>query len=362
MKIGLSLLIDAFVWPNAAYPSYGNKRISKILIMKFRTELTIPENNLKIAYEHSVLLMGSCFSDHIGKKLIRSKFQALNNPLGIVFNPISLVRQLEYIVDPSLLATEQLIKKHGLWHHFDFHGCFSGPDKDLVYEHLSRQLEISRSNLIKAKHLFLTLGTANVFINKGDNNVVANNHKFPIEDFIKHRLTIEEIKRPFLKVIEALNAINPELQIVFTISPVRYTREGLVENSRSKATLHMAIDEIQSLSSNVSYFPAFEVFVDDLRDYRYYNSDLIHPNEQGIEYVWELFKSCFFDEKTIDLEKEICRIIRSTEHRPIHVKSALHIAFLEKLNDQIEALVREHPFLNMKRELDLISKALNQAL
>jgi lysophospholipase L1-like esterase len=273
-----------------------------------------------------------------------------------------VVRQLEYIIAPSLLTREQLKEKHGLWHHFDFHGCFSGQNKDLVYEKLASQLEISRFSLLKAKYLFLTLGTANVFINKGNNQIVANNHKFPIEDFIKHRLTIEEIKEAFLKVIKALNELNPELQIVFTVSPVRYTREGLIENSRSKAILHMAIDQIQSVSSSVSYFPAFEVFIDDLRDYRYYNADLIHPNEQGIEYVWELFKSWFFDEKTENLEKEISRIIRSTEHRPIHEKSALHLAFLEKLNSQIESLVEEHPFLNMKRELELISKAPDQAL
>jgi hypothetical protein len=305
--------------------------------------------------------MGSCFSDHIGKKLERSKFNTLNNPLGITFNPMSLVHQLDYVLTPGKLKAEQLEYHDGLWHHFDFHGCFSGNQKREVFGKLLEKLHTTNTFISRANYLFLTFGTAIVYKRNATQKVVANNHKFPIGQFTKKQLEIAEILSAMSAVLDKLYQLNPGIQIIFTVSPVRYVREGLIENQRSKANLILAVEKLCKKPTQ-HYFPSYELFIDVLRDYRFYASDLIHPNMLGIDFVWEKFRQSFFDEHTLQVEAEIDRLVKSTEHRPIHPESETHKAFLEKLKHQINDFASQYSQLDFSVELNNIDQQLDQSL
>lgn len=325
--------------------------------MIFMTEVEFPKYNFSIQYSDPICLMGSCFSDHIGSKLLRDKFQVSSNPLGITFNPISLVRQLDYVLDPGTLRMEDLEQGNGLWHHFDFHGRFSNVSKEATFRGILTGLESTREFLFTSGFLFITMGTATVYRHKKSGNVVANNHKFPLDYFVKRRLEVIEIVDAFEGVLHELKKHNPDLKVIFTVSPVRYTRDGLMENQRSKAVLHLAVDALQKLP-NVYYFPSFELFVDELRDYRFYANDMIHPGQQGISFTWEKFKEVFFDKQTMKINEEVERLVRSSEHHPIHPHSDLHLAFLNKLKKEVNAFQQQYPQMDFGAELSRIEKQL----
>jgi len=325
--------------------------------MTFRTIISTPAFPFRIGYEHRILLMGSCFSDHIGKRLTDSRFLTRSNPLGIVFNPLSLARQFDYLFDPGLLDFSDWKKNDGLWHHFDFHGQFSGPDLEEVHRVLLSRLESTAAFLKGTDYLFLTFGTASVFRWKGTGRVVANNHKFPIGDFTRDRLSPETIQGVFIPAIEKLKNINPALRVILTLSPVRYTREGLIENQRSKASLVLAIDEL-CRATGAFYFPSYEIFTDDLRDYRFYANDLVHPGDQGIEYTWEIFRKAFFEEKTLEVLSETERLVASTRHRPIHPGSDLHQRFIRKLMEDISQFMTLHPGIDFTVEMEKLKSQL----
>jgi len=321
--------------------------------MKFRTKIPVQDYPFAISYTDPVFLMGSCFSDNIGTKLHRSKFRVLSNPMGIVYNPLSIARQIEFIIDPKKLKESGLYSNDELWHHFDFHGKFSSPDKLKVLETIQEQLTQSALFLKKSKYLFITFGTANVFYKKDINQVVANNHKFPIELFEKKRLKIDVMLGEFNKILKKLSLFNPDLKVVFTISPVRYIRDGLVENQRSKSSLFMLVDELEK-NERAYYFPSFEIFIDDLRDYRFYGEDLLHPADSGLEYTWKQFKESFFDEKTIKVEKEVMQVVKASEHRPIHSESESHKKFRSGLLEKCKAFIYRYPFIDLSEEVDSI--------
>lgn len=325
--------------------------------MKFRTEIELSKFNFSIDYNLPLMLMGSCFSDQMGRRLLINKFNVLSNPLGITFNPISLARQLNYCLDPKLLKKEDWAFRDGLWQHFDFHGRFSGKDKEEVHQRVEKALVNSADYLSRSRALFITFGTANVFVHQLINRVVANNHKFPIEEFRKCRLTVDEISEAFDSILPKLNALNPNLQIVFTVSPVRYTRDGLVENQRSKASLLLAAEKL-CRDHDQHYFPSYEMFIDDLRDYRYFEKDLIHPGEQGVQYVWENFSRAFFSKETEELRKQVEALVLATNHRPIHPQSKNHFNFLSKIKKRIIAFQEKHPEISLYNELESVEQQL----
>jgi hypothetical protein len=325
--------------------------------MDFRTEIELPDYDFHLSYTSTVTLMGSCFSDHMGRKLERYKFRSQSNPLGISFNPVSIANQLDYILGKRPLDRRDLAFRDGLWHHFDFHGRFSFPDRELAFRKLEESIRLTREVLFRSNVLFITLGTAMVFERRSTGRVVANNHKFPIGEFSARRLNVEEIVAVFSKIIPLLREENPAIRLVFTVSPVRYTREGLIGNQRSKATLLLAVDALEKLPG-VHYFPSYEIFNDDLRDYRFYTGDMLHPGDLGIDYTWAKFRQAFFNAETLPLYNEVRRLVRSAEHRPIHPGSDLHRAFLLRLRDQILELTGNHPFLDFGPELEQIDSQL----
>jgi len=318
--------------------------------MKWRTDITIEDYPFGLDYENKIFMIGSCFSDHIGSLLKRNKFNVWKNPHGVIFNPISIFNQMTYFLDPEILNENQLEENDGIWHHFDFHGQISGTDKFQVFQKLKVDIINSANFLRQADFLFITLGTANVYTRNSTGKIVANNHKFPIGEFKKQRLSTNEISLAFDQIKPRLFDLNPNLKIIFTVSPVRYLRDGLIENQRSKATLLLAIDSMED-NKNIFYFPAYEIFQDVLRDYRYYAEDMTHPSGPGVSYVWELFKDKFFNKETKTLQARIEKLVLSMEHRPIHPDSNNHQKFRIQLMKDCAQITEDYPFIDFSNQL-----------
>ena len=299
--------------------------------------------------------MGSCFTEHIGAKLAEHKFQVLNNPFGIVYNPISMAQGLERLVAGDQAFTQEaLFENAGLWHSWLHHGRFSQPDPEAALAGINQAYQEAVSFLKQTKVLLLTFGTADVFLRTENGQIVANNHKMPAAGFTTRRLSVEEIVTNTLRALQQVKAQNPELQVVLTVSPVRHLRGGLVENQRSKATLVLACAEICVQMPEVHYFPAYELVLDDLRDYRFYAADMLHPSAVAIDYVWQFFVETYLSEKTKQLNARIAKIRAAAQHRPFHAQTPEHQAFVRAQRAAIEALQQEIPDLDFSVEQELL--------
>lgn len=314
--------------------------------MKFRTEISKIIYPFHIRHGEKIMLTGSCFSDNIGKKLEFFGFDVLSNPFGIVYNPFSIAEQLERLCSQHIPEEEEYKKRNELWHHFDFHSSLSGTELKIVMADNAKLISSSFKFLSETKFLFVTLGTSIVYRIKTSNKLVANNHKYPSDYFIKESLSPEEIESKlsdcFMKILE----INPGLKIILNISPVRHLRDGLVENQRSKAKLLTAVEKITD-NKNVFYFPSYEILMDDLRDYRFYSDDLIHPSLAAIEYIWEKFSDAFFENDTLGINQKVEKIRRSTLHRPLFPETESYSKFIEELNSEIQKFKTEYPFVKI---------------
>jgi hypothetical protein len=319
--------------------------------MTFRTVFPSFKSVVSMAHTDRVLCLGSCFAEQMGGRLERLKFPTLVNPFGIVFNPVSVAKTLERLLVGKDFSEADLFETQGLWHSFEHHGSFSNPDKTAALEGINRSFSEGKIFLKKTNRLLVTLGSAHVFVWKKTGQVVANCHKVPTTEFDRKRLTVSEAVQALLPVFEKLKAELPELEIIATVSPVRHLRDGLAENQRSKATLLLALDEIGQQLPDVHYFPAYELLLDDLRDYRFYAEDMAHPNQLGADYIWQYFEGAFFEEKTKALCDRIERLLTALAHRPFHAQSAEHQAFLKKQSGLLQQMAAEFPNLDFGNEL-----------
>ena len=309
--------------------------------MNLRTEIFPKNLESKITHSSKVLSLGSCFSVNIGNKLDQNGIQISNNPLGTVFNPISLFNLLDVISKEKSLNEALFTSQQDLWMHHDLHSQFvanSKTDFYLQFENVTTQVSHDIKN---SSHVIITLGSAYSYTHIESGKVVSNCHKVPQSKFKKELLSVQEIQDAF----ENISSLFSDKQIIFTLSPVRHTRDGLEENSLSKATLKLAINEICQVHKNAYYFPSFEIFMDDLRDYRFYKEDLIHPSTAGIDYVWEKFKTVVFDDKTVLLSEQVVKIKKTLQHKPFNPQAKEHLKFLkgtitkaEELNKQVNLL------------------------
>ncbi|TNE54964.1 MAG: hypothetical protein EP344_13795 [Bacteroidetes bacterium] len=316
----------------------------------FRTTLPAFHAPFGISHADPGLLIGSCFTEHIGTQLHERKFPVLANPTGILYNPVSIARTLEMLrTVPS--GKPDFFELDGLWHSWDFHGSFSHPDRETAEQQIRSALETAARQVQHARYLVLTLGTAQVSVLKKSGQVVANNHKAPAAWFDQRRLGVSETTEVLATELEALHRALPQLQVVLTVSPVRHLRNGLVENQRSKATLLLACEALCAQLDFACYFPAFELLMDDLRDYRFYTSDLLHPNELAISYIWDYFSNAFFSKETRQLSEQIERIVAAARHRPFHPGTPEHRTFARRQLEQIGTLSRTHPYLDFSREI-----------
>ncbi|MFK7806658.1 MAG: GSCFA domain-containing protein [Saprospiraceae bacterium] len=324
----------------------------------FRTALKPVHFPFQINHSDSTICVGSCFAVHIGERLEKYKFPTLTNALGILYNPISIAIQLNRALEIKKIEAAELFEYQGLWHHFQFHSEFSGLDKEEVLKKMNKKLETTHHFLKKSKTLIITFGTAWRFSTIDNSQVVANCHKLPAKHFEKKLLSVEDCTTKLFDFFEKLKVENPGINIILTVSPVRHTREGLIENQRSKSTLLLSCAKLSKGLDYVHYFPSWEIMMDDLRDYRFYESDMIHPNEVAIDYIWSYFQNGLFSEDTKTLNSELEKVIQASQHRPFQQSSTAHQIFLQKQLEQISNLKERFPFINLENESVLLENQL----
>ncbi len=324
----------------------------------FRTILPDAPQDLSITHQSGVCLMGSCFAEHIGEQLEGAKFNLLQNPFGILYNPISIAESLERIVANKSYVISDLVEQSGRWVSFAHHGRFADLDATLALKKINESLEVAHRFLKEAKVLFISLGTAKVYRLKESNRIVANCHKFPASNFEHLLLEKSDIVTVFAKAINQLKSFNPQLNIIFTVSPVRHLRDGFVENQWSKSTLLLAVKTLQSKFSSVGYFPSYELMLDDLRDYRFYESDLLHPNRLAVEYIFSYFDKLYFDDATRKVIQDVQKIRKAVEHRPFNPLSEAYQTHLKRTIQKINEAEQQYPFLDFRAEKKMVAQQL----
>lgn len=317
--------------------------------MDFRLEYNPKPFKQKIEHKDLLMLVGSCFTEQIGAKFSAYKFRTLENPNGILFNPVSIVRNIISYIENKQYVADELFCENELWGSWDHHTRFSDIDQQAALENINSSQQKAYHFLQKADWLVLTLGSAFVYEKEGV--VVANCHKVPTDKFNKRLLTTEEVVSTLDTCIHRLKHFNPKLNIVFTISPVRHLRDGFVENNRSKATLINAVHQLVDKFDKLFYFPAYELVIDDLRDYRFYAEDMVHPNYAATNYVWEKFVAAAVSEQAQALMKEINIINAAKNHKAFNPSSSAHQKFLLENLQRTEALQAKYDYLDLSDEL-----------
>lgn len=317
--------------------------------MDFHLEFTPKAFDTKISHRHKLLLIGSCFTEQIGSKLAYHKFAVLDNPNGILFNPVSITRAVNTYLSNKEYKAEELFYQNECWNSWEHHSRFSHPDQQECLRMINTSRTRAHEFMKNADWLLITLGSA--FVYELDNEqVVANCHKVPTDKFNKRLLDIEEVTNELQEMVDRLKAFNPSLKIIFTISPVRHLRDGFVENNRSKATLIHAVHRLVDGNAHCHYFPAYELIIDDLRDYRFYAEDMVHPNYAATNYVWQKFTSACIDEPSQQLMKEIALIMSARNHKPFHPDSEQHKKFLLTNLEKARKLQQQYPYIDLEEE------------
>ncbi len=301
----------------------------------------------KISYRQQVLLAGSCFAENIGNLLHHYRLNVLQNPNGILYNPVNIAQTLQRALEGKLYQAEELFYHNDLWASWQHHGRFSHPDKDTCIKGINEQQQAAQDFLKNGHWLVVTFGSAFAYRLKSSGQLVANCHKYPNKEFDKELLSTAEIIAEWGKLIELVQTVNPRLNILLTVSPVRYVRDGLVENNRSKARLIEAVHTLCENYGNVHYFPAYELVMDDLRDYRFFEADMVHPNAQAIEYVWDAFVKAAFDSEAQLIYPQVKQLLDDAAHRPFHTDTTQYQKFVAARQSKIQAFKQQYPFINL---------------
>jgi hypothetical protein len=328
--------------------------------MRFRTEVIIPPSENRISYQSDILFMGSCFTENIGAMMQDLRFQVDLNPFGINYNPSSLSRNLWSLLNGKKYEKKDLHLANGKWFSFDHHSQFSAGKPDACLKNINERIQLSRDRLSGTNFLLLTWGTAWVYVLKESATVVSNCHKLPSDKFSRHLLSVNQVVDTYAKLFAGFRSRLPELKIILTVSPVRHWKDGPVMNSVSKSTLLLAAQRLSEMFSYCEYFPAYEIAMDDLRDYRYYADDLVHPNRQMIQYIWEKFSATYCDKQTIKLMEEIGKLTVARDHRPFDPNSEQYRQFCEKQGDKARQLAEKHPYLDLKELIGFFDGPLNE--
>lgn len=315
--------------------------------IKLRTDWKLEPGGSLIDHRSKILLIGSCFSEHISDKLKFSGFDVFENPHGILFHPLAIERAVSDCLQQTQYKQEDLVFNGEVWTSLNHHGRFNNPDPQVVLDSINASIREAHIFLSSASHLVLTLGTSWAYRHIEKESLVANCHKIPQKEFKKELLSYEEILASLERTVSRVRKVNPEVDIILTVSPVRHTKDGMVENTLSKARLHESVHQLTAEKDDVSYFPAYELMMDDLRDYRFYKSDLIHPNETAVEYIWERFIESWVDPSASQLMQEAQSIHRALKHKPLQASSGKHREFQEKIERQIRELEGKHPALKI---------------
>lgn len=316
--------------------------------MQFSTVVPVHEGHPKINYNSHVLSLGSCFAVNMGEKFNYFKFSGAINPFGILFHPVALEKVIRFALNDVPFTEEDIFFHADRWNHFDAHSDLSSTTSSVLLGNLSQASGDLKSALINATHITITLGTSWVYRLVATGALVANCHKVPQKQFGKELLSVDEIKQSLQNITEMINSVNKDAVVIFTVSPVRHIKDGFAENQWSKANLISGLHQIinhkpQTISS--CYFPSYEIMMDELRDYRFYAPDMIHPNQLAIDYIWERFAESWISEEILQTMKQVDNIQKSLLHRPFNPDTESHKKFTENLDSKIKALQKLHPHI-----------------
>lgn len=315
--------------------------------MQFRTQIPLSKSNNPIDYNSKVLSFGSCFAENMAEKFDYFKFQNETNPFGIIFNPVSIEKVIERTVNEKEFTEKDVFFYNERWHSFEVHSDLSNSDRQELLETLNKAISETHNQLKEVTHVIITYGTSWIYRNLESDEIVANCHKVPQKQFSKELLPVDVIQKSIQNTIDLIQTLNPNVNFIFTISPVRHIKDGFAENQLSKSHLFTAVHEVLKTHNSKlitqNYFPSYEIMMDELRDYRFYAEDMLHPNQVAIDYIWHKFSENYMTEESISLMQEISEIQKSLRHRSFNPQSEQHQEFLAKLQQKIKALGEKYP-------------------
>jgi hypothetical protein len=318
--------------------------------MELRTTFSIEPSPLKISYTDPVLFIGSCFATSIGNQLELGRMPVMINPAGTVYNPVSVCNTLNTITGKKKYDTSDLFKYEDKWISFDHYTDFSSSDPEEILDKINRKSAEALKFLSGAKFVFITFGTARIFRWSDSGKIVSNCHKIPSARFIHELLSPDYIASLWMEQLDNLKSLFPHLKVVFTISPVRHWKDGAHGNQVSKSVLFLAVEKLLGHPSEPAYFPAYEIVMDDLRDYRFYNDDMLHVSDRAVDYIWEAFSGCYLDKSTASLWNEVAKISKAVSHR-IQTDDKNQIRnFAENILSRIDFITQKNPFVNLEKE------------
>jgi len=319
--------------------------------MQFRTEILLKKANRQIAYPDNITLLGSCFAENIGNLLKNNKFNVDVNPFGVLYNPSSIASGCKRLLQPEPFVESDLFEYEGIYHSFMHHGQFSGRSVEEALVKINDHLSVAASYLSTISYLVITFGTSSVYRSKSDGRIVANCHKLPAIHFDRTLLTVNQIVDEWSDLLEKLRSVNASLKVIFTVSPIRHWKDGAHANQISKSILLLAEQALtEKYNGWTSYFPAYELMMDELRDYRFYAEDMFHPSTQAIEYIWERFLETYMDDDTKEDVKEVEMIHRNISHRPFMPSTEAYQQFLKQTLIKIRRLQEKNPYICMTNE------------
>jgi len=316
--------------------------------MELQTKIPLSPSDNPIDYQNKLVLLGSCFVENMGAKLDYFQFQQLQNPFGILFHPLAIENLIERALNGRDYKLEEIFEQDGIWRCFDAHSDLRSDNPEALLQILNQRLKETETWLGVSSHIIITLGTAWVYEYLDSNKIVANCHKVPQKQFAKKLLSIEAIESCLDSIVDNITKVNPKAQIIFTVSPVRHLKDGFVENQRSKAHLIAAVHLLLSSrtqSRGLGYFPSYEIMMDELRDYRFYGADMVHPNQLAVDYIWEKFKSVWITSTSYAVMDRVDSVQKGLLHRPFNPDSDAHQKFKTSLRTKITYLQERYPFM-----------------
>lgn len=318
--------------------------------MNLQTKITVAAPDFLIDYNSRLMMLGSCFAENMGSKFSYYKFDVDVNPCGIIYNPLSVANVLRLIVEGKQFEKSDLRQVGGKWVSLYHHGAFSSTDPDECLRRINDRLTKATGELRTLDLLVITWGTAWVYRYTRENIVVSNCHKIPSQEFERSRLSVDDIVKEYLVLIGRLREINPGLRILFTVSPIRHWKDGAHGNQLSKATLLLAIDRLREELQHVYYFPAYEIVLDELRDYRFYADDMLHMSGFTVDYIWERFLYSFISPEVLGLMNQIGRVNKGVAHRPFDPQSEEYHRLVKKMLAEIAMISRSYPMIDFSEE------------
>ncbi|WP_293293695.1 GSCFA domain-containing protein [Allomuricauda sp.] len=316
--------------------------------MELQTKIPLSPSDNPIDYQNKLVLLGSCFVENMGAKLDYFQFQQLQNPFGILFHPLAIENLIERALNGRDYKLEEIFEQDGIWRCFDAHSDLRSDNPEALLQILNQRLKETETWLGLSSHIIITMGTAWVYEYLDSNKIVANCHKVPQKQFAKKLLSIEAIESCLDSIVDNITKVNPKAQIIFTVSPVRHLKDGFVENQRSKAHLIAAVHSLLSSrtqSRGLGYFPSYEIMMDELRDYRFYGTDMVHPNQLAVDYIWEKFKSVWITSNSYAVMDKVDSVQKGLLHRPFNPDSEAHQKFKTSLRTKITYLQERYPFM-----------------